>query len=146
MRHISPLLTCLKALYIPASLSDLVNSFIRNRKISTQILSVFLNNIYLDVMNLIWLPRCEHMIQKELHLGITPRSKKRRCPPNTRRITNRHPTRVSEPDYDALRNSIYFGGDWLGFHHEGNFVLANFCVFGSLLVPSGRAILPENFV
>jgi RNase H len=119
---------------VPAFLPNKINSFIRDKKITTQIISIFLNNIYLDCMNRIWLPRCDSMILKEQHLGISSRTKKRPCPRYTHRTTVVRPSRVSASDYDSLRDSIYFGGDWLGFTTEDNHVIALFYVGGSLLV------------
>ena len=110
---------------VPEFLFRTINSFVRNQKLTSQILSIFVNNIYLDCMKLIWLPRCKHMLQKEIHNNINSRTKKRRCPQNTRRITNRHSNLDNLfLDCEGLRDSIYFGGSWLGFMIVDSHVLS----------------------
>ena len=42
------------------------------------IISIFLNNIYLDIITQIWKLRCEEVICKEQHLNINKRTKKKR--------------------------------------------------------------------
>src|SRR5205814_8199540 len=67
---------------VPQFLVLKINSFVHNINITRQILSIFYNNIYLDINNEIWKPRCERMVVDEFHAGIDRKKKHKKCDSN----------------------------------------------------------------
>jgi ribonuclease HI len=101
---------------VPLFLFTKINSFARNTKITKTILSIFYNNIYLDINKQIWKPRCERMMVDEFHANINRKSKRQKCPSSTvRPFTNS--SRISYNfTYLGIEKSIEFGGDWLQYY------------------------------
>src|SRR5437870_5073401 len=63
---------------VPAFLFRQINKYINNSLLTHQILSIFLNRIYLDIMHLIWKPRCDEVIRLEKHYNIDKKQKKQK--------------------------------------------------------------------
>ena len=61
---------------VPAFLFKQIHKYINNSLLTQQILSIFLNRIYLDIMLLIWKPRCDEVIRLEKHFNIDKIQKK----------------------------------------------------------------------
>ncbi|CAJ0833860.1 2756_t:CDS:2, partial [Entrophospora sp. SA101] len=51
----------------PLSLAKIINNSSKNKSITQNIISVFLNNIFLDIEQFIWSPRCDQFILEEEH-------------------------------------------------------------------------------
>ena len=63
---------------MPAFLFRQINKYINNTLLTQQILSIFLNRIYLDIMHLIWKPRCDEVIRLKKHYNIDKKHKKQK--------------------------------------------------------------------
>ncbi len=61
---------------VPAFLFKQIHKYINNSLLTQQILSIFLNRIYLDIMHLIWKLRCDEVIRLEKHYNIDKKQKK----------------------------------------------------------------------
>jgi ribonuclease HI len=114
---------------VPLSLFNIINSFLHNNSLSRQILSVFINNIFIDINQLIWQPRCDRILLDEYHAGITKHSKRQICPSD---IT-RSPT-TSRPAFSnftnlGIVNSIDFGGEWLSYYSSNFWIVVNCVIF-----------------
>ena len=63
---------------MPAFLFRQINKDVNNTLLTQPILSIFLNRIYLDIMHLIWKPRCDEVIRLEKHYNIDKKQKNRK--------------------------------------------------------------------
>src|SRR3954468_16419200 len=63
---------------VPAFLFKQIHKYINNSLLTQQILSIFLNRIYLDIMHLIWKPRCDEVIRLEKLYHIDKNKKNRK--------------------------------------------------------------------
>jgi len=83
-----------------------------------QILSIFLNRIYLDIMLLIWKPRCDEVIRLEKHYNIDKKQKKQKKQKGVKgisRIRSNLDNSSLLTDQEGLEYSIRCGGDWSDF-------------------------------
>ena len=62
----------------PLSLTNIINNSSKNKIITQNIISVFLNNIFLDIEQFIWSPRCDQFILEEEHAGINKKEKRKK--------------------------------------------------------------------
>ena len=89
-----------------------------NRSLVLEILSVFYNNLFFNINENIWLPRCEKMLAKEKQNNITRREKMKKC---TSRNNSNQTIALSVSADDivtteyGLELEIRIGGSWLGF-------------------------------
>ena len=104
--------------FVPGFLTDRLFMLFKNRKLVLDILLVFYNNLFDNLENNIWLPRCDAMIQKEKALNINSRIKRKKA---RNQISNSIPS-SSRPDPTdivdfefGLELEIRLGGNWLGF-------------------------------
>jgi hypothetical protein len=108
--------------FIPLFLSDLVHSFVKDRAVTLSILSVFVNNIYLDFMTYIWKPHCNKMLLIELHAGIDKKQKRKKKPLDSSYISDSsHPTANLSARLDGLMANIDFGRNWLQYYNSSVF-------------------------
>jgi ribonuclease HI len=113
---------------VPTSLTQIVNSHVNNIDKTRLILSIFFNNIYLDIMFHIWKPRCDDMLRKEQHLGLSKKLKKQKKPLNYPYTVSHHNVLPSSLVNGCLglQDSIRFGGNFLDF-----MVAINWFIFSS---------------
>lgn len=104
---------------VPSFLTSTINSYINNPKITLQILLIFLNNVYSDIMTHIWKPRCKIMLINEQQAGINKKQKRKKKPNNTPNISiNKHSSTDNLAlEQKGLKYSITFGGFWLDFYN-----------------------------
>lgn len=104
---------------VPSFLTSTINSYINNPKITLQILLIFLNNVYSDIMTHIWKPRCKIMLINEQQTGINKKQKRKKKPNNTPNISiNKHSSTDNLAlEQKGLKYSITFGGFWLDFYN-----------------------------
>src|ERR1044071_7268728 len=118
---------------VPAFLFRQINKYVNNTLLTQQILSIFLNRIYLDIMHLIWKPRCDEIIRLEKHYNIDKKQKKKKKQKGTKGISkNRFNVDNSSffSDQEGLEFSIRCGGDWSDFTVCLNYLIR---YFGKLL-------------
>jgi hypothetical protein len=113
---------------VPLSLFNDIDSFLHNKSLS-QILSVFINNIFIDINQLIWQPRCDHMLLDEFHAGITKHSKRQKCPSSISRSPTTSRPAFSNFTYLGIVNSIDFGGEWLTYYSANFQIVVNCVIF-----------------
>jgi hypothetical protein len=114
---------------VPLSLFKVIDSYLHNTSLSRQILSVFVNNIFIDINQLIWQPCCDRMLLDEFHAGITKHSKRQKCPSSI----SRSPT-TSRPAFSnfsnlGIVNSIDLGGEWLTYYSSNFQIVVNCVIF-----------------
>jgi exonuclease III/ribonuclease HI len=99
---------------IPMDLFENVNTFIRSESITRDILCVFIHRLQNTIKDIIWLPRCELILQKEQLAGILPQDKKQRKK-NVRGITRYN--NYNPPDFNnySLMLEIQLGNNFLKF-------------------------------
>jgi hypothetical protein len=102
--------------FVPLFLYDTIFSFVKSKKIVLSIISIFMNNIYIDFMNNIWKPRCNQQLLIEEHLGIDKKEKKKSCPVRFPRTNIVRPFNVRNIELEGVNNSIMLGGDWLQYY------------------------------
>ena len=111
-------------------------SLVDNTDTARNIITIFRDNLYTRIRDLVWSPRCELIIQKEKTLNITSRQKKRKNTSSKKYITN-PPLIVSDPSLEnsnlGLIDFITNGRDWLDFMLLVNHIIA-ICFNFSLLV------------
>ncbi|CAJ0833879.1 2763_t:CDS:10 [Entrophospora sp. SA101] len=73
----------------PLSLAKIINNSSKNKSITQNIISVFLNNIFLDIEQFIWSPRCDQFILEEEHAAS---------------------------GQEGVRKSIILGEEWLQYY------------------------------
>ena len=103
---------------VPAFLFRQINKYINNTLLTQQILSIFLNRIYLDIMLHIWKPRCEEVVRLEKFYNIDKkqkRKKKQRGVKGISRIRSNINNSLLLTDQDGLEYSVSCGGDWSDF-------------------------------
>jgi hypothetical protein len=114
---------------VPLSLFNVIDSYLHNKFLSRQILSVFINNIFIDINQLIWQPRCERMLLDEFHAGITTHSKRQKCPSSISRSPTTSRLALSNFTYLGIVNSIDFGGEWLTYYLANFQIVVNCVIF-----------------
>jgi hypothetical protein len=57
--------------FVPLFLFDLIDNYSHNSNLTLQIISNFINNVFLDSRKFIWLLRCEQMLLNKFHARIT---------------------------------------------------------------------------
>jgi ribonuclease HI len=114
---------------VPLSLFNVIESYLHNKSLSQQILSVFINNIFIDINQLIWQPRCERMLLDELHAGITKHSKRQKCPSSISRSPTTSRSAFSNFTNLGIVNSIDFGGEWLTYYSSNFWIVVNCVIF-----------------
>ena len=101
-----------------------INKHINNTLLTQQILSIFLNRIYLDIMHLIWKARCDEVIRLEKHYNIDKKQKKKKKQKGIKGIS-RNKSNVDSSlffsDQEGLEFNIRCGGDWLDFTMGRNY-------------------------
>ena len=98
---------------VPRSLVCNINSFVKNINITRQILSIFYNNIYLDINNEIWKPRCERMMVDEFHANIDRKKKHKKCDSQFIRSSSNSSKNTFSYSGLGMVNYIELGGEWL---------------------------------
>jgi hypothetical protein len=114
---------------VPLSLFKVIDSYLYNISLSRQILSVFINNIFIDINQLIWQPRCEHMLLDEFHAGITKHLKRQKCPSSISHSPTTSRPAFSNFTYLGIVNSIDFGGEWLTYYSSNFWIVVNCVIF-----------------
>jgi hypothetical protein len=114
---------------VPLSLFNVINSLLHNNSLSRQILSVFINNIFIDINQLIWQPRCDRMLLDEYHAGITKHSKRQNCPSDIARSPTTSRPAFSNFTNLGIVNSIDFGGEWLTYYSANFWIVVNCVIF-----------------
>jgi hypothetical protein len=111
---------------VPQFLFAVIHQFINNTDITSEILSVFYNFIYLDIMQYIWKPRCDRMIALKRLSNINSHVKRSKKPVGTSGVANfRAHVDVSEQSnlfsaQEGVSFSIMSGGSWLDFMSADN--------------------------
>jgi len=104
----------------PLSLANIINNSSKNKSITQNIISVFLNNIFLDIEQFIWLPHCDQFILDEEHAGINRKEKRKKKPNNISSnpsINNRNNNQHSlASGQEGVRKSIILGEEWLQYY------------------------------
>ena len=103
---------------MPAFLFRQVNKYVNNTLLTQQILSIFLNRIYLDIMHLIWKPRCDEVIKLEKHYNIDKKQKKQKKQKGVKGISRNRSNVANSSlftNQEGLEYSIRCGGDWSDF-------------------------------
>jgi hypothetical protein len=104
----------------PLSLANIINKSSKNKIITKKIISVFLNNIFLDIEQFIWSPRCDQFILDEEHAGINRKEKRKKKPNNNSSslsINNRNNNQHSlASGQEGVRKSIILGEEWLQYY------------------------------
>lgn len=101
--------------YVPLFLYDTIFSFTLSNSITLAIISIFMNNVYIDFIELIWKPRCAQQLLDEAHAGIDRKEKKKKCSTTRSHVnTNRSPNNRIE--LEGINNSIVLGGEWLQYY------------------------------
>jgi hypothetical protein len=119
---------------VSLSLFNVIDSFLHNSSLSHHILSVFINNIFIDINQLIWQPHCECMLLDEYHAGVTKHPKRQKCPSSIIHSPTTSRSAFSDFTYLGIVHSIDFGGKWL-FYYLANFWIMVNCVIFRLLKP-----------
>ncbi len=105
--------------FIPLELFTAVFSFVDNTDTARNIITIFRDNLYTRIRDLVWSPRCDLIIQKEKTLNITSRQKKHKNTSSKKYITN-PPLIVSDPSLEnsnlGLIDYITNGRDWLDYY------------------------------
>ena len=123
---------------VPQFLVLKINSFVHNINITRQILSIFYNNIYLDINNEIWKPRCERMVVDEFHAGIDRKKKHKQCDSNFIRSSTNSSRNTFNFDGLGMVNHIELGGEWLQHYHSGFWCTVNYV---SIFLIETRSVL-----
>ena len=103
---------------VPSFLVRIINDFIKDSLIIRAIISLLYNNIYLDVMERIWKPRCEVVNRMEQHMNITSRNKKKKKPIGTTSLSrSTHSLHYTAPSFnqESLIYQINTGLSWSDF-------------------------------
>ena len=123
---------------VPQFLVLKINSFVHNINITRQILSIFYNNIYLDINNEIWKPRCERMLVDEFHAGIDRKKKHKKCDSNFIRSSTNSSRYTFNFDGLGMVNHIELGGEWLQHYNSGFWFAVNYV---SIFLIETRSVL-----
>ena len=75
---------------VPLLLFDKINLYLQNASITRRLISLYLHEIYIQILDLVWKSRCEVAIRQELHVGITRKHKNLHS-----RIVNNNSTRTT---------------------------------------------------
>ena len=109
---------------VPSFLVRIIDNFVKDKLITRSILSLFFNNLYLDIMERLWKPRCEVVLRMEQHCNINRRVKKQLKPSGVPRINNLNrqlrsqsysDNTASSFDQEGLVFSINTGLSWSDF-------------------------------
>jgi hypothetical protein len=103
---------------VPSFITNKIQNYTTNSKITTQITSIIMNNIYLKIMERIWKPRCEKMIKLEISLNITKKEKLKK------KKYNKNSTNNSSSSLNRDTNNLSNGSE--GLEHaitSGGFLL-----------------------
>src|SRR5579871_5588494 len=101
--------------FVPLFLYETIFEYVGSKKVTLAIISVFVNNVYIDFMEKIWKPRCTQQLIDEVHAGIDKKEKKKKCSQtrshsNTNRSNNNY-----NIELEGINNSIVLGGEWLSY-------------------------------
>src|SRR6266498_3414466 len=76
----------------------------------------FYNNIYLDINNEIWKPRCERMMVDEFHANIDRKKKHKKCDSQFIRSSSNSSRNTFSYSGLGMVNHIELGGEWLQYY------------------------------
>ena len=111
---------------VPAFLFRQINKYVNNTLLTQQILSIFLNRIYLEIMHHIWKPRCDEVVKIEKHHNIDKKQKKQKKKKGIKG-SSRNRSNVDSSslfsDQEGLEFSIRCGGDWSDFTVSHNYLV-----------------------
>jgi hypothetical protein len=104
--------------FVPGFLTDRLYMLFKNRQLVLDTLLIFYEDLFNNLENNIWRPRCDAMISKEQSLNINNRVKRKKSSiqrsnplPSSSRSD---PTDIVDYEY-GLELEIRLGGKWLGF-------------------------------
>jgi ribonuclease HI len=114
---------------VPHVLFDKIFDIVKNKKITQDIIDVFLHRLQEMIKQCIWNPRCDQIIEKEKLFGINSKSKKKKVPSNYRREIIPQPVHnfINYDNYGLLME-IICGGSFLNFMILVNHLLGAFVV------------------
>ena len=118
--------------FVPLSLFDKVQSIVKQQKMTSLIISIFMDSIYTNIRDRVWKPRCDAQIEIEKGMGIDNRKKKQKNTSNIR-YPNLDLDRTiynssMSNDQKGILGNIRLGGSWTGFIRWVNQLVRSFRV------------------